>query len=83
MGTEDRLPVPYEVSIEGEARPWGTHTITTAEIRNLGGFPPDAKVVAVDLVTGEQTVLPEDAVHEIPPLDPGKPVVKRMNFKAG
>lgn len=84
MGTEDRLPVPYEISIEGEARPWGAQTITTGEIRDLGGFPPDANVVAVDLVTGEQTVLPEDAVHELKPLEPGKPVVvKRMNFKAG
>ena len=83
MATEDRLPVSYEISIDGEARPWGSPTITTAEIRDLGGFAPDAPVVAVDLVTGEQTALPEDAVHDIPPLDPGKPVVKRMNFKAG
>ena len=83
MGTDDRLEVPYEVSIEGETHPWGAATITPADIRDLGGFPPDAKVVAVDLLTGEETALPEDAVHEIPPLDPGKPVVKRMNFKAG
>jgi hypothetical protein len=83
MDTDDRLEVPYEVSIEGETHPWGAPTITPADIRDLGGLPPDAKVVAVDLLTGEETVLPEDAVHEIPPLDPGKPLVKRMNFKAG
>ncbi len=81
MSTEGTAGARYEVSIEGQTHPWGRDTISVAEIRELGGFPADCQVVAVSLVDGEQRVLDEDAVHEMPPLEPGKPVVKRMNFK--
>lgn len=81
MGSEGMAGAPYEISIEGQTHPWGRDTISVAEIRDLGDIPQDARVVAVDLVDGEERVLDEDAVHEIPPLQPGKPVVKRTNFK--
>lgn len=81
MGSEETLGTPYEISIEGQTHPWGRDTISVAEIRELGDIPQDARVVAVDLVDGNERVLDEDAVHEIPPLQPGKPVVKRTNFK--
>lgn len=81
MSTEGTPGAPYEISIEGQTHPWGRDTISVAEIRELGDIPQDARVVAVDLVEGHERVLDEDAVHEIPPLEPGKPVVKRTNFK--
>ena len=81
MGSEGTAGAPYEISIEGQTHPWGRDTISVAEIRELGGIPQDVDVVAVDLVDGGQRVLGEDAVHEIPPLQPGKPVVKRTNFE--
>lgn len=81
MSTERTAAARHEISIEGVTHPWGRDTISVAEIRDLGGFPADCTVVAVDLADGTEHVLDEDAVHEIPPLDPGKPVVKRTNFK--
>jgi hypothetical protein len=33
------------------------------------------------LADGEEHVLDEDAVHDVPPLQPGKPVVKRTDFR--
>ena len=81
MSSAESMGAPYEISIEGQTHPWGRDTISVAEIRELGDIPQDARIVAVDLVEGEERVLDEDAVHEIPPLKPGKPVVKRTNFK--
>lgn len=81
MSTEGTAGTPYEISIEGQTHPWGRDTISVAEIRELGDMPQDARVVAVDLVDGQERVLDEEAVHEIPPLEPGKPTVKRTNFK--
>ena len=71
----------YEVSVEGEIHQWGSNTISVAEIRELGDIPDDAAVAAVDLVDGEEHVLDEDAVHDVPPLEPGKPMVKRTDFR--
>lgn len=71
----------YEISIEGQTHPWGRDTISVAEIRDLGSIPDDCQVVAVNLENGEEHVLDEDDVHSVPPLEPGKPVVKRTNFK--
>ncbi len=83
MSTEGTAGAPYEISIEGQTHPWGRDTISAAEIRELGGIPDDSPVVAVNLADGEEHVLDEDEVHDVPPLEPGKPVVKRMNFKRG
>jgi hypothetical protein len=73
----------YEVTIDGQIHPWGKDTISVAEIRELGGFPADSPVVAVDFAEGKEWILPEDAVHDVPPLQAGKPLVKRMGFKRG
>lgn len=85
MSTEGNLDTvgQYEISIEGKTYPWGRNTISVPEIRDIGGLPADCQVVAVNLADGEQSVLSEDAIHEVPPLEPGKPVVKRVNFKCG
>ena len=81
MSTEGTAGASHEISIEGVTHPWGSDRISVAEIRELGGIPADCDVVAVDLVEGDERVLDEDDVHEIPPLEPGKPVVKRTDFK--
>lgn len=81
MSTEGTAGSQYEVSIEGVTHPWGRDTISAQEIRDLGDIPSDCAVVAVDLAEGQEHVLAEDAVHNVPPLEPGKPLVKRTNFK--
>ncbi len=81
MSTEGTPVAEHEVSIEGQTHPWGRDTISAAEIRDLGSLPEDCQVVAVNLADGEEHVLEEDDVHPVPPLEPGKPVVKRVNFK--
>ena len=83
MSTEGTTGASYEILIEHQAYPWGRDKITTAEIRTLGRLPENASVVAVNLADGEESVLDEDDVHELPPLEPGKPSVKRVNFKRG
>ncbi len=73
----------YEVNIEGHMHPWNKSTISVPEIRELGGFPSDTQVVAVNLEDRSEHVLPEDAVHEVVALATDKPLVKRMCFKRG
>lgn len=73
----------YEVNVEGTIHPWDKGTISVPEIRRLGGFPPDAPVVAVDLTDNSQTPLPEDAVHDVVAIEAGKPLVKRTSFNRG
>jgi hypothetical protein len=71
----------YEIWIEDTIHPWHKDTISLAEIRELGGFPADSPVSAVDLVDDREVPLSEDSVHEIPPRDPGRPLVKRTQFR--
>lgn len=71
----------YEIWIEDTIHAWDKPTISLAEIRELGGLPADCPVVAVDLVEQQEVPLSEDSVHEIPPRDPGRPLVKRTQFK--
>ena len=71
----------YEIWIEDTIHAWDKSTISLAEIRELGGFPADCPVAAVDLVAQQEVPLSEDSVHEIPPRDPGRPLVKRTQFK--
>jgi hypothetical protein len=71
----------YEVNIEGQIHPWSKDTISVPEIRELGGFSPESPVVAVNLEDRSERALAEDAVHQVVPLEAGKPLVKRMCFK--
>jgi hypothetical protein len=71
----------YQVVIEDQICSWDKPTITGQEIRQLGGIPEDADVVKVDLVTGEQEPLKDDEEHELPHLEPGKGLVKRIAFR--
>jgi hypothetical protein len=71
----------YEVNIEDQIHPWSKGTISVAEIRQLGGFPPDAQVAVVDLADNSGEIMPDDAVHDVTALEPGKPLVKRMSFR--
>jgi hypothetical protein len=73
----------YEVNVEGTIHPWSKPTISVPEIRELGNFSNDRPVVGVDLSTNAEETLPEDAVHDLVPLQEGKPLVKRTSFKRG
>jgi hypothetical protein len=73
----------YEVNVEGQIHPWDKSTISVAEIRELGGFPSSSPVVAVNLEDHSERPLSEDDVHDVVALSPGKPLVKRMNFRRG
>lgn len=82
MSVEEPTP-KREVAIEGRIVPWDKDTISVPEIREVGGFPSDSPVVAVDFATNEEQTLSEDDIHVVPALQDGKPLVKRMNFKRG
>lgn len=73
----------HQMLIEGEAHDWHKGTITVDEIRELGGLSTDRPVVRVDLQTNDRVVMDDDEVHELPELDPGKGVSKRVNFASG
>jgi hypothetical protein len=82
MSTESSPDEPrYELWIEDTIHPWHKDTISLAEIRELGGIPADCPVSAVDLVAQREVPLSEDSVHEVPPRDPGRPLVKRTQFR--
>ena len=81
MSTAENGEPRYEVLVDGRVHQWSKETISVVEIRELGGFADDAKVAAVDLATNDQRALDEDDVHHVPPLQEGKPLVKRMDFK--
>jgi len=81
MSTAENGAPRYEVLVDGRVHQWSKETISVVEIRELGGFPDDAKVAAVDLATHDERALDEDDVHHVPPLEQGKPLVKRMDFK--
>src|SRR5215218_4165791 len=71
----------YDIWIEDTIPAWDKSTISLPEIRELGGLPADCPVLAVDLVEQQEVPLPEDSVHEIPPREAGRPLVKRTQFK--
>jgi hypothetical protein len=71
----------YQVTIEDRLYPWNKPTITAGEVRELGGIPDDARVMKVDLVTGQEKPLENSDVHELPRLEPGKGIVKRTVFR--
>jgi hypothetical protein len=71
----------YEVTIEDRLYHWSKPTITAGEIKELAGIPQGADVVKVDLVSGTQTPLEDSEVHQLPKLEPGKGIVKRVAFR--
>jgi Multiubiquitin len=73
----------HEIMIEDTLYQWGKPTITGQEIKELAGIPQDAAVVKVDLVADTQEPLNDSDVHELPPLEPGKGIVKRVAFRRG
>ena len=73
----------FQVLVNERLYPWDKEAITAREVRELAGLPPDASVVKVDLTTNEEQPFGEDEVHKLVPLDPGKPVVKKVGFKQG
>ncbi len=73
----------FDVLIEGTLHSWDKDTITVPEIRELGGLPAGSPVVKIDLTTNAERAFEEGEVHELAPLDPGKPVVKRVGFQRG
>lgn len=82
MSTQPASDEPqYELWINNTIHSWDKDTITVAEMRELGGLPPDCPMVAVDLVAQQEVPLPEDAVHTVPPREPGRPLVKRTHFR--
>ena len=81
MSTQPSEGATHEVSIEGEIHAWHKDTISPAEIRELGGLPADSAVTAVHIADGSETTLAEDDVHDVPALEPGKPLVKKVDFR--
>ena len=71
----------YEVNVEGQIHEWNKDTISVPEIRELGGFPPGSPVVAVNLEDNSEKSLGEGDVHEVVPLEEGKPLIKRVCFQ--
>jgi len=70
----------YELDLEGTLFEWTKDTITVSEIRQLIGWNADQPVVEVDLRTGAETTLAEDAVIE---LKPGHGFGKKVRFQRG
>jgi hypothetical protein len=70
----------YVVNVEGVDHDWPSPTITTAEIRELGGFAATDPVIEVDLKDNSERTLAEDEVVEI---KPGVGFGKKIKFKRG
>ena len=82
MSAEESTDEPtYEVWINDRIHAWDKDTISVAEMRELGGLPPDCPMTASDLVAQQEVPLPEDAVPSVPPREPGRPLVKRTHFR--
>ena len=89
MSGGDQEAPKFSVMIEGKVRAWGKRTISVPEIRSLGGLPDDCPVLEMEMAGGEdygpitERVLKEDEVHELVPLEWGKPHAKHTTFKGG
>ena len=68
------------VNVEGIDHDWPSPTITTVEIRELGGFAATDPVIQVDLADNSERTLAEDEVVEI---KPGIGFGKKIKFKRG
>ena len=69
----------FFVEIDGTEYEWDSSTITTAQIRTLGGIPQNTPVIEVDPDNNE-TTLSDTAVIT---LKPGHRYGKKVKFKRG
>lgn len=77
----DKLNGPrYVVNVEGVDHEWPSSTLTTAAIRDLGGFGPTDEVIEVNLTDNSERTLTEDEVADI---KPGMGFGKKIKFKRG
>lgn len=70
----------YVVNVEGVDHDWPSPTITTAQIRELGGFAATDPVIEVDLADNSERTLAENEIVEI---KPGIGFGKKIKFKRG
>lgn len=70
----------YTINVEGVDHDWPSPTITTADIRVLGGFAATDPVIEVDLKDNSERTLTGDEVVEI---KPGIGFGKKIKFKRG
>ena len=87
MGTEAAVEATevasgriYLVNVEGVDHDWPNPTITTAQIRELGGFAATDPVIEVDLGDNSERTLAENETVEI---KPGIGFGKKIKFKRG
>jgi len=80
MTNQTKAGPKYTLDIEGKKYSWDEDTITVPQIRELGGLPSDQPVIEVDLQTGTERTLPEEAVVE---LRPGLGFSKKVSWKRG
>ena len=89
MSGGDQEAPKFSVMIEGKVHAWDKNTISVPEIRSLGGLPDDRPVLEMEMAGGEdygpitERALKEDEVHELVPLEPGKPHAKHVTFMGG
>jgi hypothetical protein len=69
----------FFVNVEGTEYDWGKDSITTGEIRTLGGLPSDQPVVE-ESPDGTERSLPEDEVIH---LKPGHRFGRAAKYKRG
>jgi hypothetical protein len=66
QGQDEGQGPNYFVNIEGTEPEWPKETITTAEIRQLGGLPPDLPVIE-EQADGTERTLDEDETLQLKP----------------
>jgi predicted molibdopterin-dependent oxidoreductase YjgC len=70
----------FEINIEGRVYEWHERTITTAQIRELGGLPADQPVIEINFQDNTERTLAEGDVVEV---KPGHGFGKKIGFKRG
>jgi hypothetical protein len=78
--TDKQEKAKYELDLEGTLFEWTKGTISMPEIRELAGWGADQPIVEVDLKSGAEETLTEDAVIE---LKPGHGFGKKVRFQRG
>ncbi len=81
-GHGDRAPgwPTFEINIEGRVYEWHEHTITPAQIRDLGGLPADQAVIEINFQDNTERTLAEG---EAVGVKPGHGFGKKIGFKRG